>query len=249
MKNKRQREIVPIELWERLTLTLEKNGKRTEFITRVEDIKVNSFMLEMPVRQSGAATLSKGDEVEVCYNKKDASYIFKASITDLFGGENNSVALCVNGEVSREQRRRFVRLDISGNIFFRIIDSSDSGEGGLSPQVPGTLLNISAGGILFETQSSLDEGALAVLSFSLKGRETLDNVLSAVKRVEPLDDNTYLVGAEFVTEDNLADFGLESLKNILPPGTGTFDENLQKLVVQFIYKQQVELRQKGMLSQ
>ncbi len=248
MTNKRQNEIVPMELWERLTLTLEKNGERSEFMTRVEDIKKNSFMFEMPIRQSGSAVLSKGDEVEVCYNKEDASYIFKASITDLFEEECNSVAVEARGEVSRVQRRRFVRLDISGNIKYRILDNPDTGDGNISPQISGTLLNISAGGILYETGSSLKEGALIVLSFSLKRKETLDNILSVVKRVERLDDNAYLVGAEFITEDNLADFGLDALKDILPAGTGTFDENLQKLVIQFIYKQQIELRQKGLLS-
>jgi len=248
MKNKREPDELPIALWERLTLALNKDGERTEFLTRVEDIRENSFVLEMPVRQTGKANLLKGDLVEVSYNKKDAVYTFKANITDLFEDDRNCIELKQSGDISRVQRRRFVRLDISGDIKFRLVDLPGAGAGGIGNELEGSLLNISAGGVLFETEAAINENNLLVLSFSLRDREKLKNILALVKRAELMDDGIYLVGAEFITEDNLSDFGLDSLKDFLPPGTGTFDENLQKLLVQFIYKQQVDLRKKGLLS-
>ena len=248
MKLQRGIKGIPIELWDKVTLMFEKDGHRAEFLTRIEDIRKNSFIIEMPLRQSGSATLSKGDEVEVSYNKKDATYTFKANIADLFENESGSAELTVESDISRVQRRRFVRLDISGNIFFRVLESAETPDGSISPQYPGSLLNISAGGILFETGSAPGNNDLLVVSFALKGNENLENILSVAKRIEKLEENLYLVGAEFITDNNLSDHGLEQLRSLLPQGTGTFDEKLQKLVLQFIYKQQVELKKKGLLS-
>ncbi len=237
-----------LELWERLLLVIEKDGIRSEFITRLEDIKQSSYILEMPIRQSGNATLSKGDLVKVSYNKKDAAYTFKASIKDLFEGESSSIEVEKPTDVSRIQRRHFVRLDISGNLVFRILESPESSEGSISQKFQGSLLNISAGGVLFETETPIKADSLLILDFTLKGHQTLSNVLAVVKRAEAIDDEMHIIGSEFISNDNRAQYGLETLGDFLPPGTGTFDDNLQKLMVQFIYKQQVARRKKGMLQ-
>jgi c-di-GMP-binding flagellar brake protein YcgR len=249
MKKKQRTEKDSIDLWERLILVIEKGGSRSEFLTRLEDIKQDSYIFEMPIRQSGSASLSKGDIVEVSYNKKDAAYTFKASIKDLFEGESSSIEVEKLTDASRIQRRRFVRLDISGDINLRILESPDSNEGSVSQKFRGSLLNISAGGVLFETETKIDAGSLLILDFTIKGHYPLNNILAVVKRAEAIDDNIYIVGSEFISNENRARYGLETLGDFLPPGTGTFDDNLQKLMVQFIYKQQVELRKKGILHQ
>ncbi len=248
MKSKYGVRGIPLELWEKITLTVSKNCEQAEFFARVEDLKKNSIVIESPLRQSGSIRLEKGDDVEVSFNRKDATYIFKANIADFFEDEGGSLELNVKSDVSRMQRRRFVRLDISGNIHFRVLECAKSPDGALSPRVPGSLLNISAGGILFETRFAPRENDILVVSLALKGDEKLENILSVAKRVEKLDDNLHLVGAEFITEDNMADYGLEQLRSLLPAGTGTFDENLQKLVLQFIYKQQIERKKKGLTT-
>lgn len=248
MKKKYNSKYEQIALWDRITLTVTKEGERSEFLTRVEDIKRDSYVLEMPIRQSGKGQLMKGDDVEVSYNKKDAAYTFKASIVDLFEEAGKSIQLVPKSEVRPAQRRRFVRLDIAGEIVFREVDMSDSTGGGIGSECHGSLLNISAGGVLFETEKEVQAGEVLILTFSLKEKEKLENILAVVKRQESIDDELFLVGAEFITNENLAEIGLESLGNFLPSGTGTFDENLQRLVVQFISRQQVELRKKGILS-
>lgn len=235
-----------LDLWEKIILIVEKRGVRSEFLTRLEDIKQSSYILEMPIRQSGNAGLSKGDVVEVTYNKKDAAYTFKASIKDLFEGESSSIEVEKISETSRTQRRQFVRLDISGGLEFRILESPESKEGSLSQKFHGSLLNISAGGVLFETETRIEADSLLILNFTLKGHYPLSNILAVVKRAEIIDDDIYIVGAEFIANENLARHGLETLGDFLPPGTGTFDDNLQKLLVQFIYKQQVESGKKEM---
>jgi len=237
-----------MKLWERVTLSIEKYGKKSEFLTRVEDIKRDSFVLEMPIRQTGELHLAKGDKVEVIYSRADAVYSFKASIMDLFEGDAKTIRISKGSQIDRIQRRKYVRLDISGKIVFRKIAGADDPQEGLGPELSGILLNISAGGLLFESPIRVKTTGVIVLSFTLKGSHNPQNILAIVKRCEGSKNKGFLIGAEFLTKANLAAYGLEKLAELLPPDAGTFDENLQKLVIKFIYDQQIELRKKGLLN-
>jgi c-di-GMP-binding flagellar brake protein YcgR len=232
-------------LWERLVLLLEKDNQVSKFITRVENIRKYSYVLEMPVRQDGDSILRKGDIVEVSYSKRDAAYTFKASINDLFLDESGSIEIKKESDIKRNQRRKYVRLDLSEEIHFRIIDFPYDNPAGISPEFRASLLNISAGGFLFETHTPVQEGGLLVVRFRLKEHHTLENILAVVKRVERAEEEMSLVGCEFITRDNKGKYDLERLDDFLPQGAGTFDDNLQKLIVRFIYKQQVKLRKGG----
>lgn len=245
MKKNKDMKSRSLRLWERLTLILEKDGDRTEYSARVEDITRDSLVAGTLIRCRGDSDLMKGDTVEVRFNRDDALYSFKASIKDLFEGDNESARMEKAGQTRRIQRRRFVRLNVSGEITFRMLESGRGDEGSLSQKCTGSLLNISAGGVLFETDCRVEPDNLLILDFSLKGRYSLSNVLAAVKRVESLEDGKQVVGTEFITRQNRASYGLEALADFLPPDAGTFDENLQKLVVKFIYDQQIQLRKKG----
>jgi c-di-GMP-binding flagellar brake protein YcgR len=231
-------------LWERVNLIILKNGESAEFASRIEDIRRGSYILEMPIRQSGNISLNKGDNVVVTYNKADSIYTFKASVLDLFE-EDGAVAIEKKSEATRVQRRKFIRLDISGQMTLRALNSGAGQERGLGPEIAGTLLNISAGGLLFECAEELEAESLIVLSFSLKSKHSLNNILAVIKRCEGSRGEGYLIGAEFITRGLYKEHGLEKLEEFLPSGCGTFDENLQKLVLRFIYDQQIESKKKG----
>ena len=100
---------------------------------------------------------------------------------------------------------------------------------------------------MFETDKNVPQDSLLIVKFKLRDHYALENILAVVKRSEESEEGLSLVGSEFITKDNKSDYGLEKLDDYLPPGTGTFDENLQRLIVQFIYNQQVKLRKEGKL--
>jgi c-di-GMP-binding flagellar brake protein YcgR len=183
--------------------------------------------------------------VEIRYNRRDAAYTFKASIEDHFIDDAGSIEVKSESETRREQRRKYVRLDISEDINFRIIEPPEDKGAGISPEFRGSLLNISAGGFLFETEKQVQDRLLLIINFRLKGHYSLENILAVVKRAERTDEGLSLVGAEFITKENKYEYGLEKLDDYLPQGTGTFDENLQKLIIQYIYTQQVKKRKEG----
>jgi c-di-GMP-binding flagellar brake protein YcgR len=231
------------EPWEKVVIILERNEKSSEFVSRIEDIKHDSYLLEMPIRQSGEFNLQKGDVVEVTYTRRDAMYSFKASILDLFEGAENSITLGNISEVRRNQRRKHVRLEIAGKIHFKTLGELKSQK--MGPEMAGRLLNISGGGALFESPINLNERELIVIRLSLKGQQPLNDFLAIVKRCEGSRNKGYLVGAEFVTKHNMVENKIDGLDEFFPPGAGTFDENIQKLVVQFVYNQQLEMRKKS----
>lgn len=235
-----------LRLWDRVAIILEKDGNKSEFVTRVEDIRRDCYVFEMPIRHGGGLRLQKGDAVEVMYNRHDAVYSFKASILDLFEDDDGTVKVARTSETTRNQRRRYVRLDISGKMTFRAL--AEEGTDPIGVETTGRLLNISAGGILFESPLLLRQNGLIIVSLALRAHQNIENILTMVKRCEGSKGRGYLVGAEFITKHNLADYGLEHIEQYLPPGTGTFDENLQRLVIQFIYDQQVELRKRDTLK-
>lgn len=241
-------QIYSLMLWEKVLISLSKNCVKSEFITRVQDIKKETYCLEMPIRQSGSSMLSKGDIVDVTFNRKDSAYLFKASILDLFESPNHSMSIKKISDTERIQRRKYVRLDISGRMGYRLLGLPPQNGPVLGPEKIGTLLNISAGGVLFEGDLKIKSDSVIIMSFSLKENDTLDNVLAVVKRCEGSRSEGYIIGAEFITKENLKEYGLDDLSEFLPQGTGTFDENLQKIVVQFIYDEQIKLRKKGLLT-
>ncbi len=232
----------PPNLWERVILTLQRDGYNSEFASRVEDIRQGAYILEMPIRQCGELSLNKGDCVEVTYNKADSYYTFKASILDLFE-EDGSVSIEKVSATTRVQRRKFIRIDLSGKMTFRPLDDYAGKETGFGPETVGVLLNISAGGLLFESQRKLKPNSLILLNFSLKSKHQLKDVLAVVKRCEGSGGKGYLVGAEFMTRSHYKAHDLDKLDDFLPSGSGTFDENLQKLVLRFIYDQQIRRKE------
>ncbi|MBU0983195.1 MAG: PilZ domain-containing protein, partial [candidate division Zixibacteria bacterium] len=109
-------------------------------------------------------------------------------------------------EVEYEQKRRFVRLEISSPMSMRKVRDS---RGNLWPEgdhqvIHGEILNISAGGVLVDLEQALNTGDLVSMHFTLNGVEGLDNVLGSVKRIEPCDD-CFVAGIEFVSRDYLLD--------------------------------------------
>jgi c-di-GMP-binding flagellar brake protein YcgR len=219
---------------------LNKDGESSEFVSRIKKIREKSYILEMPVRQTGSMKLKKGDIVEIRYNKKDAAYTFKASIKDLFVGNAGSIEISELDKPTAHQRRKNVRLDIAGDVTFRIIESPDSKDVGVSTERSGRLLNISAGGFLIETNQNIKNGSIIMTNFTLRNGEKLENILSIINRSEKLTGSAFLIGSEFIPSEKLAEFGLEKLMEFLPPDSGAFDERLQELVVRLMYKHQLK---------
>jgi len=235
-----------IKLWERLELRLADSQGKAEFITRVENIGKDKFQVECPVKLSGKRNLQPGDVVEAVINRDDASYLFRARIIEIDAARENLTTIKPIGALSRIQRRKFVRLDISFNVNFAVIDMNAPTDSFTGGSYQGQLLNLSAGGVLLSASKKLKEGDYLLLNFKLKPGKDLENIIGVVKRVDAHGDE-YLVGIEFLTREQIRDTSHWHLAQFLPPFATYFDDELEKQLVRFIYNEQI-MRKRGRTS-
>jgi len=238
-----------VQLWERLELKLDQDGEAASFITRIEDIDSGRLTVECPIRVSGNLDLAVGQHLEVVVNKQNASYLFEAVVASIDYQNENLTILQPVSDYKKTQRRRFVRIDIDGDITFKTFDCSEQNKGMFSVENKGELLNISAGGILLITGKPINEDDLLLLNFWIKNSQRLENIPGIVKRVETsinseTQEREYLTGIEFLSKEKSEKHFHLNLAEYLPSDVNYFNDALQKLVVQFVYKQQVELRTK-----
>lgn len=236
-----------LKLWERLELKFTNEDNTANFVTRIEDFDKNLLIIENPVRIAGNLNLKAGDQVEAVFNRHDASYSFAAVIVSVDEQRENIMTLKTLTGIKRTQRRRFVRIDIAGEVTFKVIEIQDDGELDVSLDKKGQLLNISAGGILLNTQTALRHDNLILLNLNLKNSQRLENVLGMVKRSEQSNEpgdgqEEYLTGIEFITKEQAAGKLAVNIDEELSFTVNFFDEALQRAIVQFVYRQQIESR-------
>jgi c-di-GMP-binding flagellar brake protein YcgR len=236
-----------VALWERLELELIQGDQTTNFITRIEDIEDNLLIVEAPVRLSGSLQLAIGQKLRATVNKKDAAYDFEVIVANIDSDKESLTSLKPISSAERSQRRRFVRIDIAGDVSYRVLEIDQTGTSSLSLDKSGELLNISAGGILLTTRESVETNDVLLLKFWLKGSQRLENIIGIVKRVEQSHEadgpeEEYLVGIEFATRERMAQLVHAPHLESLPPEINYFNDALQQLIVQFVYLQQVETR-------
>ena len=137
-----------------------------------------------------------------------------------------------------ESQRRFVRLEISSPMSLKKIKDIFGGfwPHGAGFTIDGTMLNISAGGVLVELDQPINEGDIVAMRFTLQGIETLENVLVVVKRTDQ-DDTNWLVGIEFVDRDSLTDILSQAELEMLADNLSGFGETVQEVLKKYIYRE------------
>ncbi|MBN1211688.1 MAG: PilZ domain-containing protein [candidate division Zixibacteria bacterium] len=142
--------------------------------------------------------------------------------------------------VDRENKRRFIRLQISSPMTMKKIKDA---VGNFWPEgdwhmINGTILNISAGGVLVDIDQPLLEGDVVCMYFTLQEVECLDNVLGLVKRVDG-ENGFFLAGIEFITRDYLNDLFSRGELEMLPNDLTNFDESVREVLNKYVYAEKV----------
>lgn len=148
--------------------------------------------------------------------------------------------------IEKDNQRRFVRLEISSPIALKKIKDSVGGfwPDGTTFSIDGTILNVSPGGVLIETEQPLGEHEIVAMRFTLQGDETLDYVLGMVKRSEKMDD-FYLSGIEFIHRRHLEDKLSQGEIDMLSDKLADFQEMVQQVLTKYITKTRSSASQDG----
>ncbi len=140
-------------------------------------------------------------------------------------------------KINKENKRRFVRLEIQSPMGMRNVKNSDGSINTSEKGYPitGEILNISAGGLLVETEKPLSEQDIVAMQFGLQEVEKLDNVLGLVKRVDK-DEDIFLVGIEFITLETLKDYLTQAELDLLKDSYGDFQNRVQEVLSKYLYR-------------
>jgi len=143
-------------------------------------------------------------------------------------------------KVSRENSRRFVRLEISSPMSMKKIkdDSGNYWPEGDWHVINGSILNISAGGILVDLDQQVSAGEVVTMHFTLQEVENLHNVLGLVKRAD-IEPDCCIAGIEFITRDYLVDHFSQAELELLSENYMNFDESVRHLINRYIYREKV----------
>jgi hypothetical protein len=141
--------------------------------------------------------------------------------------------------VEEENHRHFVRIEISAPMTMHRIRNAG---GEFWPEgewhtVNGTILNISAGGVLVDIDQRIGEGDIVALHFILQDVEALNDILGIVKRVEE-DDEGLLAGIEFVSRSQIEDRLSQAELDLLPASLSGFEDTIRKVLDNYVYEDQ-----------
>lgn len=149
--------------------------------------------------------------------------------------QNDTLDVARPFKLQKDERRRYVRLEISSPMEMRKI--KDIGgrfwPSGEPRVVNGLILNMSASGVLLEVTEPVNEGDVVVMQFILQEVEQLDHVLGLVKRAD-YDGEAYLIGIEFITRNDLRDSFTELEMTELAPDMTDFDETVRTVLNKYI---------------
>ena len=156
------------------------------------------------------------------------------------GSDRNTVSVRAPFKLEKDEKRQFIRIEITDPLGYSILkDRAGSfwpkGDG---PAYTGSILNISAGGVLIIGQAPLQEGTLVIIKMNLQGVEVIKDVIGIVKRSEQ-DENDWLVGIEFITRESLVDYMTAAEFDMIPEDVRSFNEHLQDILNNYVSRMRV----------
>lgn len=239
-----------IQLWERLELIVGEQGAEGIYSCRVADILPDRLLISRPVFEHGRTLLSDNRSVDVNFTRADAAYTFAARIRELEPKSDDRMFLLNLGSVRRLQRRRFVRIDKTEALLYRVLPRPlavrpEKAEGDSTRT---RCINLSAGGMLIQAPERLAQSERLLLDLATCSLKNLPRFLAAVCRYCRLDDSQQLVaGIEFLLEEDLFRHFTMAEIELLPVEVRRFDFHMQNALVAEIFAEQIVMRQKGLL--
>ncbi len=143
-------------------------------------------------------------------------------------------------KVYHHKRRRYVRLEVNSPIKFKIfnppvldLDLSDK------QTFIGTVLNISGGGVLMESDYRVRENDYLIMEISLIGAGPLSGIIGKVKRVDGDEKERPLIGVEFLLADQLKEEMPSEILDSIGEKIFSFDEQIRKILLKYVFTSKV----------
>lgn len=172
-----------------------KEGDASEYLpSRIEEIKEKHLYISMPMRKGALLPMRIGQEIQVMMRHRNSTVGFLTKVVARRGGPLPYLIITKPERiVPVNQKREYVRLNISLPVRFRVIDEEGS-------QIQeGVTIDISAGGVLLFTQAEVKAGQNIEIEIQLTAKNIFSSHAHIVRVFEKdkKDKNTTRVAIEY----------------------------------------------------
>jgi len=159
-----------IQIRDRIELRVPAGESIAVFAVRVQDFASDGIIIDRPIIEQRLMPVVPGREIEIIFQRQDATYRFQTRIVREDHLEKLPVLVIEPPkQVDRIQRREYFRLDIDLPVRYRKL-AAPGGEA-LCEYMRGMILDLSAGGVKFwadiPSELLLDIGDVLMFGFNL----------------------------------------------------------------------------------
>lgn len=239
----------PLKLWEKLEIIVGEADQAGYYAARIEDFTALGIVISSPEFMRGRTLLRENCDVLVVFTREDAAYQCRSRIRKYPDGGKNFYLLTHPDHIRRVQRRQYVRVEMLTPIKYARIGPVLAWEDYTErlEWTESTTLNMSGGGVLIKLDGELEPLDLVFVRIDLFSRIGLPDTVAGIVRRVCFVEKQRVAGIEFIVSHYLDEhFGLSDLHR-LPVSVRRFDHRAQNRLITFIFKQEIELRKKGLL--
>jgi len=152
--------------------------------THIDEVGKTRLSVYAPHQDGTVIPLQAGSTVEITFWDEVASYTFKSVIIQRIAVPVQVFVLKMPDSIKRVQRRNYVRVPASFPVSYQVVEKT-----GLGDMKEGIMLDLSGGGMRFQTKEKLDKGSILYayleLPFGTLGTP------GRVCRSEPIENTKY----------------------------------------------------------
>jgi len=198
-------------------------GRKHEYVSQINNIYNNEYLdVLIPISKKRIVYLKSESILKVIAAKEEAVYEFNARIVGKTFGAVPLLKLQIISDIKKIQRRDFFRLKLIRDIEGRKVENLKERKFGESFR--GNMLDISGGGVLFNSATEFAEGDIIELTLDLNGKKLI--VFGSVVRKmynlqNPKAPFSYGIRFEGVTEferNEITKFIFEEQRKLIKKG-------------------------------
>lgn len=149
--------------------------------THVDEVGQKRISVFAPYHQREVIPLREGIPVEIVFWDDAASYTMESVVVQRIAIPVPIYVLEFSDDIRRVQRRNFVRVDAFYPVTFQVVEKT-----GLSDLKSGIMLDLSGGGMRFQTREKLEKGAILYAYLELPSGKL--GTPGRVCRIEPIEN-------------------------------------------------------------
>lgn len=238
------------QIWERLRLKAGDDDRAGMYSCRISDIAEGYLVISRPFFEGGNSLLADTRAVTAFVARADAAYTFTARIKETEPQSPDTMYLVDMGPVTRSQRRRFVRLNITVPLKYRRVPRpiSDTIPLLTHDMTASHSINLSAGGMLISVSDDVKMDDFLILSLeSCRFTQLPRWILAACRYASVTESGDRVAGVEIILREDLPRCLSNSEARHVPDTLTLFDDKMQNSLVNELFEEQVIMRQKGIL--